>query len=291
MAEVGARWTQLFEYVPGSFIYVLFWGAAALTWLLGSLFLAGREGLPRGRVAVLLLLSVPLFVIGARAHALLFEARIPLGDVVRSPSLLFEPGWRLPGGLLLGVSCSPVLAALLRIPFRPFADSVLPFAGLGLAVGRLGCFLNGCCHGRVSDVPWAVRFPRESEAWANHVGRALVPSHAELSLPVQPLQLYLVVAGIAATALLLWLRPRRRFAGEVALVGGVLITWPPAALELLRESEFMQPVALRSAIPFVVGTLCLVSWLRVRLRTSPEMTPGALESRPSQGGLRTTPER
>jgi phosphatidylglycerol:prolipoprotein diacylglycerol transferase len=279
MTEIATRWSQLFEYVPGSLTYVLFWAAAALTWFVGTLALAARDGLPRGRVAILLLLSVPLFVIGARAHALLFEARVPLGDLVREPSLLFEPGWRLPGGLLLGVSLSPVLAALLRIPFRPFADAAVPFAGLGLAVGRLGCFLNGCCHGRVSDLPWAVRFPRDSEAWANHVGRGLLPSHAELSLPVQPLQLYLVLAGVVATAILLWLRPRRRFTGEVALVGGVLITWPAAALELLRESEFMQPVALRSAIPLTVGALCLAAWLRARLRPTPAVVPGALAAR------------
>jgi phosphatidylglycerol---prolipoprotein diacylglyceryl transferase len=30
---------------------------------------------------------------------------------------------------------------------------------LGLAFGRLGCFLNGCCFGAPCDLPWAIRFP------------------------------------------------------------------------------------------------------------------------------------
>jgi len=58
-------------------------------------------------VASVLLLSAPLFFVGARAHALLFEARLPFMDVVREPSLLFQPGWRLPGGLALGAVCAP----------------------------------------------------------------------------------------------------------------------------------------------------------------------------------------
>ena len=82
------------------------------------------------------------------------------------------------------------------------------------------------------------------------------------------MQLYLVLTGITATAIMLWLRPRRRFAGEVALLGGVLISWPPALLELLRETELMQPVGLRSAIPMVFGALCFVTWLRARFGTA-----------------------
>lgn len=283
MNAIVSTWTNMFAYAPGSFTYVCFWVAAVVTWFSGSLVLAGRDGLPRTRVALVLLLSAPLFFVGARAHALLFEAQVPFADLVREPSLLLEPGWRLPGGLVLAAAFAPLWAALLRVPFRPFADAVLPFAGLSLAIGRLGCFLNGCCHGRVSDLPWAMRFARDSEAWANHMGRGLIPSTADFSLPVQPLQLYLVLTGVTATAILLWLRPRRRFVGEVALLGGVLISWPPALLELLRETELMQPVGMRSAIPIVFGTLCFVTWLRARFGTasSTVAVPGIVSMRRS----------
>jgi phosphatidylglycerol:prolipoprotein diacylglycerol transferase len=29
---------------------------------------------------------------------------------------------------------------------------------VGLGIGRIGCFLNGCCYGAESNLPWAVRF-------------------------------------------------------------------------------------------------------------------------------------
>jgi phosphatidylglycerol:prolipoprotein diacylglycerol transferase len=49
-----------------------------------------------------------------------------------------------------------------RLPGLALADLVSPSVMLGLAFGRVGCFLNGCCFGGVCDEPWAVRFPSAS---------------------------------------------------------------------------------------------------------------------------------
>ncbi len=38
-------------------------------------------------------------------------------------------------------------------------DLIAPSLALGLAVGRIGCLMNGCCFGSVCDYPWAVTFP------------------------------------------------------------------------------------------------------------------------------------
>ena len=39
-------------------------------------------------------------------------------------------------------------------------DVVMPSFFVGLAFGRLGCFLNGCCYGDVCSLPWAVQWHR-----------------------------------------------------------------------------------------------------------------------------------
>jgi len=49
-----------------------------------------------------------------------------------------------------------------KLPPLPMLDLLTPGMLLGLALGRLGCFLNGCCFGGVCDLPWAVRFPAGS---------------------------------------------------------------------------------------------------------------------------------
>ena len=73
------------------------WSLSACVWFGGSATLAKRQGLSVPRTMAILILIIPLFVLGARAHALLFEAQLPLVRLVEEPSLLFRPGWRLPG--------------------------------------------------------------------------------------------------------------------------------------------------------------------------------------------------
>jgi phosphatidylglycerol:prolipoprotein diacylglycerol transferase len=46
-----------------------------------------------------------------------------------------------------------------KVSIRWYMDIIAPSAALGLAIGRIGCFLNGCCFGGTCDLPWAVRFP------------------------------------------------------------------------------------------------------------------------------------
>lgn len=47
---------------------------------------------------------------------------------------------------------------------RWYLDIIAPSAALGLAFGRIGCFLNGCCFGGACNLPWAVEFPFGSSA-------------------------------------------------------------------------------------------------------------------------------
>ncbi|MGE3820916.1 MAG: prolipoprotein diacylglyceryl transferase, partial [Isosphaeraceae bacterium] len=60
-----------------------------------------------------------------------------------------------------------------RFPFLAMADAVAPALALGSAVGRIGCWLNGCCYGRPCDPAWGVAFPQGSPPWARHVADGL----------------------------------------------------------------------------------------------------------------------
>jgi phosphatidylglycerol:prolipoprotein diacylglycerol transferase len=51
-----------------------------------------------------------------------------------------------------------------RLPLLAMADLVAPSLMIGLAIGRIGCFLNGCCYGGQSDWPWTVTFPQYSSS-------------------------------------------------------------------------------------------------------------------------------
>jgi phosphatidylglycerol:prolipoprotein diacylglycerol transferase len=51
------------------------------------------------------------------------------------------------------------------LPALAVADLMAPGLVLGLALGRIGCLLNGCCYGGLCDAPWALTFPAESEPY------------------------------------------------------------------------------------------------------------------------------
>lgn len=73
---------------------------------------------------------------------------------------------------------------------RWYLDIMAPSAALGMGIGRIGCYLNGCCWGGVChDLPWAVQFPFGSPAemrqWEDRLPEAGLPKELILSLDEQ----------------------------------------------------------------------------------------------------------
>lgn len=88
--------------------------------------------------------------------------------------------------------------------YLPIADYCAAAGALGHAVGRLGCFFNGCCHGAPTSVPWAVTF--------THPFADMDP--ALLGVALHPTQLYeaageLVLAAVIIRGVLPAVRARR----------------------------------------------------------------------------------
>jgi phosphatidylglycerol:prolipoprotein diacylglycerol transferase len=75
------------------------------------------------------------------------------------------------GGFIGAVTGFIVFVRKHRLPLLPMADLVAPSFMIGLAIGRVGCFLNGCCYGGQTDWPWAVQFPAQSPPYSDQAGR------------------------------------------------------------------------------------------------------------------------
>ncbi len=73
-----------------------------------------------------------------------------------------EGGLVFYGSMIGGAIAYVVLARRMKLPALALADLIAPSLLVGLAFGRLGCLLNGCCYGGETDKGWAVTFPRES---------------------------------------------------------------------------------------------------------------------------------
>lgn len=64
-----------------------------------------------------------------------------------------------------------------RLPLLALSDTIAPSLLLGLALGRVGCLLNGCCFGGPSDYPWAVTFPFGSPPHMHQAQLGQLPLH------------------------------------------------------------------------------------------------------------------
>ncbi|MFN3650872.1 MAG: prolipoprotein diacylglyceryl transferase [Armatimonadota bacterium] len=132
------------------------------------------------------------------------------------PLALLDPrlgGRTLIGGIVVGWVCVEIAKKRLGIR-RSTGDLFALALPAGEAVGRLGCFFNGCCYGVASGVPWSVY---QHEAWRH------------------PAQLY--AAGWAALTLGVLLAVRRRVPREGDLFRAYLVLFGlgRVGVELFRE--------------------------------------------------------
>ena len=175
---------------------------------------------------------------------------------------LDDPGYVWYGGMLGGL-----IVAVWYFRSRPelnpwlYSDAFTPAIMTGAAIGRLGCFLGGCCYGVATELPWGMTFPG-------------------MDHPVHPTQLYdATIAGVLGLGLMARFG-RRRFDGESIAI--LLMAYP--ALRALTESVrgdaergFIGPLSTSQliSIPLFLIGLGIYVW---RARTAgpatvPTMTP------------------
>jgi phosphatidylglycerol:prolipoprotein diacylglycerol transferase len=176
------------------YTYGVLLAAAYLLGLQMALARAGRHGLDRARVMDLGIYIIVAALVGAKLLLVAVDVR----HFVENPGdllSLVRSGGVFYGGLILAFAVAVWYVRRHRMPVWPVGDAIAPGIALGHVVGRLGCFMAGCCYGRETDVPWAVTFT-SPEARAN-VG-------TPLGVPLHPTQLYeagaelLILAGLLA---------------------------------------------------------------------------------------------
>ncbi|MBQ1266242.1 MAG: prolipoprotein diacylglyceryl transferase [Proteobacteria bacterium] len=149
------------------------------------------------------------------------------------------------GGLILSLLSAWVFARKVKWPFIRLVDLASPLIALGLVFGRMGCFLAGCCFGKVTDVPWAVRFPIYSDAWQRHVElykADVLAQHAQTgvweSLPVHPTQLYELFGSLAIAAFLWFYRRKRiRYEGQATATFLIAYGLLRFVIEIWRDDD------------------------------------------------------
>ncbi len=150
------------------------------------------------------------------------------------------------GGWALGIGGVLLYLKLRGLPVLRVSDMLAPSLAVGEAVGRIGCFLNGCCYGDICTMPWGASFPQETGSvavpfnqffdgldLASQTGHQIIATYPYPAL--HPTQLYSTLAAAIIFLALLWWSKRKRFDGEVALAFGLLYSASRFIIELWRN--------------------------------------------------------
>jgi len=145
----------VFSY--GVMVAIAFGICSSLMW-----YNAPRVGFPREKVVDFVLVILIFGIVGARvlhvaANHVYYKNN--LFDIL----MITKGGLAFYGGLICSLIAGIVYLKINRISLWLAGDFVAPYAALGQAIGRIGCFLNGCCYGRISASGlFCVHFPGET---------------------------------------------------------------------------------------------------------------------------------
>lgn len=158
------------------------------------------------------------------------------GEIV----MLQKGGLAWQGGMILGVVAAALFVRRIKIPFLFMADLVVPYLALGQGIGRLGCFLNGCCYGR--PAAWGIYFPAHDARliptqlydFGGLFFIFLILKYLQKVVPKQGqvLAIYLILASL------------ERFANEFFRADHATLYWGMSVFQLVSAGVFVVGVVL-----------------------------------------------
>jgi len=238
----------LFKMGP---VAVRSWGAMLLIGFVLGYWLAIKRAekysISKSAILDLALYLLLAGIIGGRLIYVLLNLRFYFHNPIQIIAI-WNGGLSFYGSLGAGVLTAIAFARRRNISFLQFADLLTPSLALGYAFGRIGCFLNGCCYGALTNLPISVKFPSDY-------------------LPRHPVQLYAFAANILFMFILLWYDKRKSATGQAFALYMMLYAFYRFLAEILRKGATAEVLfdgitqgQMASIVLFLIGVYL---WLKL----------------------------
>lgn len=184
----------------------------ALSFILGVYYIkrvTERDGKSFEPYLTISSLMIFFGVVGARLFYVLFHLDEFAGNWLSmfgswSSQQFGIAGLNLYGGVVTAIASVLIYCRMRKLNVLEVFDYFSPTLGLGLAITRIGCFLNGCCFGLPTKLPWGITFPPGS-----------IPYSVFQNLPLHPTQLYSSLYGLGLFLFLHFRLKRKQFTGQL----------------------------------------------------------------------------
>lgn len=237
-----------FRYLDLGFVNIYMWGVfVALGFLLAYYLILKnvKKPLEKRVVEELAFYSLIGLLLGSRIVYVLSNLSYYSGNPLEI-FMIWEGGMTSYGGFLGAISAMLIYSKIKKINFVKYFDFMIPYVALGMAVGRIGCFFNGCCYGIETSLPWGVDFGDE------------ILRH--------PTQLYLALGDLSIFFILKNLK--KKFSGFIFLSFVALFSLLRFLVDFLRDYENVYYFLSLKFSQWVTLTLLVVSliWIFIKLR-------------------------
>lgn len=181
----------------------------ALAFFVGLMLILKKSaslGIDKNLILDLVLYIIISSVVGAR----LLHVGLDFNYYIKHPLEIFllnRGGLVFYGGFILALVTGIIFIKRRRLPVLKTVDLIIAYLPLGQAIGRIGCFLNGCCYGKETSGILAIRFPGHSfaaeEFGVNHF--------------VYPAQIYSSFVDLFIFVILMIRMRRKNYDGQIAV--------------------------------------------------------------------------
>ncbi len=156
-------------------------------------------------------------IIGARILFVILNMKYFLKNPLEI-FMITQGGLTILGAIPFATIVGILYAKKKNLPVLKLADFIIVYVALGQAIGRIGCFLNGCCYGKPTSSFFGVRFPGYSEV-------------------VHPTQIYSALAMFILFLILRFIRDRKTYDGQVFISYGLFYCVFRIFVEFLRSDS------------------------------------------------------
>ncbi len=194
-------------------------------------------------------LGIVLSLIGARLLYVALNWSSEFAGNPISALKVWEGGLSFHGSLAGAILAVVVMCRVRKKTFYSYVDCMAPGFAFGYAIGRIGCFLNGCCYGKACSAEWGMHF-QGTEGY--HI----------------PTQLYSSLFGVLIGSILLYVQTIRPKQGVVfylflflySLYRFIIEYWRAGATAVVTFDNLTQAQWLSVVMMVVFGVICFKIW-------------------------------
>jgi phosphatidylglycerol:prolipoprotein diacylglycerol transferase len=172
--------------------------------------------------------------------------------------MIWEGGLAYYGGFISACLIGFIYLRSKKLPIPEMMDIIAPSLAVGESIGRIGCFLAGCCYGKPTNSSLGVMYPEKSLTWILLNGQK-----------AHPTQLYSSISLFLIFAILMALDKRTFFSGQLFLIYVIIHSTQRFIIDFFRfytPEEKIGILATSQTMSLVIGLIALIAMIVILLR-------------------------